>query len=62
MTQWQIFTEFSRKFTENLTLLLVQNAQLSTFATAHAARPLPEHFKFKTNGLDCKSVTVFWVF
>jgi len=24
MTQWQIFTEFSRKFPENLTLLLVQ--------------------------------------
>jgi len=40
MTQWQIFTEFSRKFTKNLTLLLVQNAQLSLFATAHIARPL----------------------
>jgi len=40
MTQWQIFTEFSRKFAENLTLLLVQNAQSSSFATAHAAIPL----------------------
>jgi len=40
MTQWQIFTEFSRKFPENLTLLLVQNAQLSIFATAHTAEPL----------------------